>query len=58
MEQIFSGYCRCLDSARTVMAELDGAGWEADCDFPGCAFAADCVIGRQIAELKKQEVTE
>lgn len=54
MEKTFTGYCRVMDGARTVMAEYDD-GWEIDCRFPGCTFAADCPIGRQLQSLTEKE---
>ena len=54
MEKNLTGYCRVLDCARTVFAEYDN-GWEIDCQFPGCTFAADCPIGRQLRELTQEE---
>lgn len=50
-EWIFSGYCRTQDQARTVMAECDGGDWDISCDFPDCAYANDCPVGKQLAEL-------
>ena len=46
-EIILSGYCRCLDAARTVLVE-DG---EADCDFENCPYKEICQIGKQITQL-------
>ncbi len=43
-EIILSGYCRQLDSSRTVMVE-DG---EADCLYPDCPYAANCPIAETI----------
>ena len=43
-EAFFSGYCRVLDGARTVLVE-DG---EADCEYPDCPYAQSCPIGKQI----------
>ena len=43
-EMIVSGYCRQLDSSRTVMVE-DG---EADCLYPDCPHAANCPIAENI----------
>ena len=54
MEKTLTGYCRVLDGARTVFAEYD-EGWELDCLFPGCGFAADCTIGKQLQELAKDQ---
>ena len=54
MEKILTGYCRVLDSARTVMAEYDEQ-WDIDCQFPHCGFAGDCTIGKQLQELTVQQ---
>ena len=54
MEQIISGYCRAQDQARTVMAEYEDGEWDFGCDFPGCAYACDCPIGKQLKELQDQ----
>ena len=50
MEQeiIVTGYCRQLDSSRTVMVE-EG---EADCLYPDCPYATDCPIAKTISEKK------
>ena len=55
MEWIISGYCRNLDQARSVLLERDDA-WYCDCDYPDCAYAADCPVGKEIDE-KKQEAS-
>lgn len=52
MEWIVSGYCRTQDQARTVLLEREDGQWECDCDFPGCAFAESCPIGRQLKEIQ------
>ena len=50
MEKSFSGYCRKLDSARIVLCEAEpGEPAEADCDYPACAYASGCPIGRELA---------
>lgn len=46
-EMILSGYCRCMDSSRTVMVE-EG---EPDCQYESCPYKNDCPIGQQIKEL-------
>lgn len=54
VEKFFSGYCRQLDSARTVevIAE-DGQITEVDCCYGNCLYEANCPIAREIAELQK-----
>lgn len=49
MEEFVSGYCRTLDSARTVLVDLDERC--ADCDYPSCAYAGECPIAERIAHL-------
>ena len=49
-EMIISGYCRQLDSSRTVMVE-DG---EADCLYPDCPYAANCPIAENISKEGNQ----
>ena len=51
MEEIVSGYCRAQDQSRTVMAEYDEGAWDISCDYPDCAYAQDCPIGKQISDL-------
>ena len=51
MEQVLCGYCRAQDQARTVMAEYDDGMWDISCDFPDCAYAGDCPVGIQLADL-------
>ena len=39
-ELFLSGYCRCMDSSRTVALFLvDGKLEECDCAYPGCPYA-------------------
>ena len=47
MEEFVQGYCRMLDATRTVLVE-DG---EADCAYPDCPHAAECLIAAKIREL-------
>lgn len=51
MEKVLTGYCRAADQARTVMAEYEMGQWDYGCGYPDCRFAADCSIGKQLAEL-------
>ena len=52
-EKFFSGYCRQLDSARTVevIAE-DGTVTEVDCCYGGCIYEPNCPIAKEIAEIQ------
>ena len=52
MEWIVSGYCRAQDQARTVLLECEDSQWDCDCDFPGCAFADVCTIGKQLRQIQ------
>ena len=50
-ELFFSGYCRVLDSSRTVCAVTEnGTLTEVDCDYECCPYATNCPIGKSIAE--------
>lgn len=50
-EYFLSGYCRQLDSSRTVTIVLDGTALtECDCGYPGCLYAPSCPIAEQIRE--------
>ena len=51
-ELFFSGYCRQLDSARTVEVILeDGEITEIDCCYGNCLYQANCPIAREVAEI-------
>ena len=52
-EEFLSGYCRCLDRARTVTAEIDGGEFSADCSFGACPHESSCVIAQRLRELKE-----
>lgn len=59
MEQMLSGYCRTNDQTRLVLCELEDGRAEIDCDYPCCAFHANCQIGRAItAWLRENGCTE
>ena len=49
-EMILTGYCRCIDSHRMVLAERDGDGWCADCSYGNCPYEANCEIAKSIRE--------
>lgn len=55
MEWIVSGYCRTQDQARTVLLELEQGQWDCDCDFPGCAFADVCPVGKQLQSIQNPD---
>ena len=54
MERIISGYCRTQDQARTIMVEFEDGQWDFACDFPDCAFAANCSLAKEIRELLRE----
>ena len=50
-EVFLSGYCRVLDSPRTVcIVTENGKLVEADCDFPSCSHIKECTVAKSIAE--------
>lgn len=52
-EAFFSGYCRQLDSPRTVeVACEDGSVTEVDCCYGNCVYQGSCPIAKEIDELK------
>ena len=58
-EAFFSGYCRCIDAARTVAVEAEGkALTEVDCLFTSCPHAHDCPIGQKIKEFLEQQIID
>ena len=51
-EYFFSGYCRQLDSARTVeVVTENGQLDEIDCRYGDCAFQCACPIAQHVDEL-------
>ena len=53
MEEIFlSGYCRAMDSVRTVTVELDNGKLFADCSYGNCPSEGSCQIAQRIRELE------
>ena len=51
-EKFFTGYCRQLDSARTVEVILeDGQITETDCCYGNCLYQSNCPIAKQIDEI-------
>ena len=50
-ELFFSGYCRVLDSSRTVcIVTEDGKLTDVDCNYEVCPYATSCPIGKNITE--------
>ena len=57
MEQEYfrSGYCRCLDSSRTVEILVeDGTVTETDCLYPDCIYRTGCPIAKEIDALTEK----
>jgi len=57
MEQEFfiTGYCRCLNSSRTVEVILaDGHVAEVDCGYETCIHRAACPMAREIQNLNER----
>ena len=53
-ELFFTGYCRCLDGARTVEVLVeDGQVTEVDCAWPGCIHRSTCLIAKEIDKLRE-----
>ena len=53
-EVFFTGYCRCLDSSRTVeVIVIDGAPTEIDCGYESCIHRSVCPIAREIDKLNQ-----
>lgn len=51
-EAFFTGYCRQIDSARTVCVEAEGKELtEVDCLYETCPHATDCPIGKSIQDF-------
>ena len=51
-EGFFSGYCRQLDGARTVVAVAEnGKLTEVDCLYENCPYATDCPIAEKLRQF-------
>ena len=54
-ELFFSGYCRVLDSSRTVcIVTEDGNLTDVDCNYEVCPYAKECTIGKSITECVQE----
>ena len=53
-EEFISGYCRCLDQARTVTAETEDGAFSADCSFGACPHEGSCAIAETLAQLRRE----
>ena len=51
-EEFLTGYCRCLDQARTVTAEIEDGVFSAACSFGTCPHEASCTIAQRLRELE------
>ncbi len=50
-EEFISGYCRVLDQSRMVAVVTENRKLlEADCCYPNCIHAPNCVIAQAICE--------
>ena len=57
-ENFFSGYCRTIDSSRTVcVITEDGSLTEVDCSYDICPYTANCTIAKGIEELTMDSVS-
>ena len=54
LEEFISGYCRALDSSRTVLLEGTQGDYCADCSFGNCPYESSCTIAQKIRELTKE----
>ena len=53
VEKFLSGYCRQLDASRMVEAVAqDGEITEVDCCYGNCVHQSNCLIAKEIEELK------
>ena len=50
MEYVLSGYCRNIDASRMVLLEVEGDGFDADCDYGCCPYESECMIAAAIRE--------
>ena len=54
-ELFISGYCRVLDSSRTVCIVIeDGKLTDVDCNYEVCPYAKECTIGKSITECVQE----
>ncbi len=48
-EGFFSGYCRCTDASRTVLAEAeDTTLLDVDCSYADCPHRPNCPVAEKI----------
>ena len=54
-ELFISGYCRVLDSSRTVcIVTEDSKLTDVDCNYEVCPYAKECTIGKSITECVQE----
>ena len=54
-ELFISGYCRVLDSSRTVCIVIEeGKLTDVDCNYEVCPYAKECTIGKSITECVQE----
>lgn len=51
LEEFISGYCRALDSSRTVLVEITAGDHTVDCSYGSCPYETACPIAQKIREL-------
>ena len=52
MEKFVSGYCRQLDTARTVCVVLEGGEiTDIDCCYANCTYRPGCPIAKEVDAL-------
>lgn len=51
-EMILTGYCRCIDGSRTVLAEKEDGLWCPDCAYGNCPHEQSCPIAEKIREAE------
>ena len=57
MEETFiSGYCRALDSVRTVTVEIENGKFFADCSYGSCPYEGNCQIAQRIDRIAQHDV--
>ena len=51
-ESFLTGYCRCLDESRMVVAVTeDSKLLEVDCSFETCIHSPNCTVAESIRQL-------
>ena len=51
-ENFISGYCRTMDSSRTVCVVTEnGKLTDVDCSYESCPYTASCTVALEIEQL-------